>query len=303
MEGLMACSSRVLKQYFRDKGAIFFSLLSMIIVIGLMVFFLGDMNIEHLTDVFAMFPGRDALKDKEMAERIVLIWTCAGILSINAVTVTLAVYSIMIKDKVTGKLASFYTAPLSRSVIVGGYILSAWVASILVCSLTLVLTEGYCITKGVSPFTIVTHVKLFGMIIVNSFAYASIMYVGAALAKSEGAWSGLGTVVGTLVGFLGGIYIPIGALGKTVATIMKGTPIIYGTAMFRHVMMSDVLKDAFDGIPSKALTQYQDMMGITLTVADKTVSQRTEWMILAGCGIVFIGIGILLMNCSKKTDR
>lgn len=303
MKGLMNCSNRILKQYFRDTGAIFFSLLSMFIVIGLMVFFLGDMNINSLANLLSMFPDRDSLADKEAARRIILIWTCAGILSINAVTVTLAVYSIMIKDKASGKLASFYTSPAKRGVIVGGYILAAWTASVLICTLTLALTEGYCVLKGAQAFSLLVHGKLFLMIMVNSFAYASIMYVGAALAKSEGAWSGIGTVVGTLVGFLGGIYIPIGTLGESVVAVMKCLPVIYGTAMFRSVMLQDALTETFDGIPQQALTEYQEIMGISLTVANQTVLPQMEWLILAGCGIVFLGIGILVLSYSKKTDR
>ena len=86
MEQFKAITVRNLRLYFRDKGSIFFSLLSMIIVIGLMVFFLGDMNIDSITELLGEFPGRDAAADADNARRLVLAWTCAGILSINAVT-------------------------------------------------------------------------------------------------------------------------------------------------------------------------------------------------------------------------
>lgn len=300
---LKSVTDRVLKQYFRDRGAIFFSLLSMLIVIGLMVFFLGDMSIKGLTELFSQFPNRDALLDQNNAERIVLVWACAGILSINAVTVTLAVYSIMIRDKATGKLNSFYTAPVNRGIIVGGYVLAAWVASCIICILTLALTEIYCVIKGISAFGMLTHIKLLGMIMVNSFTYAAIMYVAAALAKTEGAWSGIGTVVGTLVGFLGGIYIPVGSLASSIVTGMKCTPILYGTAMFRSVMMEEILKESFEGIPNAVLSQYRDVMGIDLAWGNHVMQLTEEWLILLGCGIVFVGLGIFTLKHAKKTDR
>ena len=46
MEQFFILTKRNLDVYLRDKGAVFFSFLSALIVIGLMVFFLGDMNIE-----------------------------------------------------------------------------------------------------------------------------------------------------------------------------------------------------------------------------------------------------------------
>ena len=47
MNSLLTLTSRNLKQYFRDKGAVFFSLLSMFIVIVLMFFFMGDSNTDE----------------------------------------------------------------------------------------------------------------------------------------------------------------------------------------------------------------------------------------------------------------
>lgn len=300
---LYTLTGRNLKQYFRDRGAVFFSLLTMIIVICLMLFFLGDMNVNAIKNFLAGYPDRDSAKDAANAELVVLTWTCAGILSINAVTVTLSVYAVMIKDRVNGTLNSFYISPVSRVTIAASYIAAAWVASFLICTITLVLTEVYCVSKGLSVFSLITHVKLLGMIMVNSFAYTSIMYLAALVAKTEGAWSGMGTVVGTLVGFLGGIYIPIGSLADTVQGIMKCTPVLYGTAMFRKVMLQDILGETFDGVPDKMVRDYCTEMGIDLYLWEKQVPVYGEWLILLACGIVFLVIGAAVLKVSKKTDR
>ena len=143
---------RNLRIYFRDKGAVFFSLLSMVIVIALMLFFLGDMNVENLAENLSYFQGRDAEKDKADAELFVLIWTAGGIISINAVTVTLAVLSSMIKDRANGILNSIYTAPVSRLKISAAYVFSSWTASVIICAITLAIAEIYCIIKGAEPF-------------------------------------------------------------------------------------------------------------------------------------------------------
>lgn len=303
MAQFMAIMGRNLKMYFRDKGAIFFSLLSMIIVMMLMIFFLGDMSINSVTGFLADIPDRDASMDEKNAELLILTWTFAGVLCINAVTVTLAVYSIMIKDRENGKLNSIYTAPVSRSAIAAAYIATAWVASVLVCSITLFVTEIYGITKGLEAYSVMTHLQLIGMIMVNSFVYAAFMYVIAMFAKTEGAWSGFGTVVGTLVGFLGGIYIPIGSLSDTIGGILKCTPIIYGTSMFREVMTKDILDKTFSGIPKESVTEYSLAMGINIELFDNTLTITQEWLILLTCGIIFLIAGVLLLKYSKKADR
>lgn len=303
MEQFMAITGRNLKTYFRDRGAVFFSLLSMIIVIGLMVFFLGDMSIEGLTELLAQFPGRDVTADKKNAELLVLSWTCAGILSINAVTVTLAVYSIMIKDRVTGKLNSIYTAPVSRGMITAGYVAAAWVASVIICAITMGITEIICVKEGLKAFSLVTHMQLFGMIILNSFVFATLMYLLAMGAKTEGAWSGIGTVIGTLVGFLGGIYVPVGSLSGSITGIMKCTPVIYATAMFRDIMTGDIVAETFKGVPEEVVSEYRLAMGIDLEVFGRVIGITEEWLILLVCGTILLIVGVLVLKSSKKADR
>lgn len=303
MAQFMAITGRNLKIYFRDKGAVFFSLLSMLIVIGLMVFFLGDMNIDNTVELLGNFPGRDTAADEENARLLILSWTCAGIISINAVTVTLGAYSIMIKDRINGRLNSIYTAPVSRTVITAGYIATAWIASVFICSITLFITEIYGMIMGLEVFSVTEHLRLLGMIMVNSFTYASLMYLMAMLAKTEGAWSGIGTVIGTLVGFLGGIYIPLGALSETIVNIMKCTPVIYGTAMFRSVMTKKIMDETFSDIPGEVAAEYRDIMGIDLNVFDSVMGIMEEWMVLFLCGIIFLVIGIAMLKYGRKTDR
>lgn len=303
MNQLFAITSRNLKQYLRDTGAIFFSLLSMFIVIVLMFFFLGDANVAGITDLLSRFPGRDPQRDKENANLLVLAWTCAGMVSINAVTVTQASLSYMIKDRESGKLNSIYTAPVSRMTVAAGYVLSAWISSVIVCTATLLISEVYCVTQGMEPFSLASHLKLVGMIGANSFTYATLMYLVATLVKSNGAWGGLGTIIGTLVGFLGGIYFPIGQLSDGIAAIMKCTPVIYGTALFRSEMTAIVLADTFQGIPAEVVTEFSRIMGIELMIGDHALTAPQELLILLTCGIVFLIWGAAAVRFSKKADR
>ncbi|MBQ3215954.1 MAG: ABC transporter permease [Oscillospiraceae bacterium] len=303
MNQLFAITSRNLKQFLRDKGAIFFSLLSMMIIILLMFFFLGDANTEGITELLGSFPDRDAAANKENAKLLMLVWTCAGMVSTNAVTVTISSLSYMIKDRENGKLSSIYTAPVSRFVIAAGYVLAAWISSVIICTATLLISELYCVSQGVKPFSPLSHLRLFGMICANSFAYATLMYLVAALVKSNGAWGGLGTIVGTLVGFLGGIYLPIGQATDTIAGIMKCTPVIYGTAMFRSEMVAGISERTFQGIPVEVVTEFDRIMGNELTIGEHPLSTPIELTVLLGCGTVFLIGGALAVRFSKRTDR
>lgn len=86
--------------YLRDKSAVFFSLLSMLIVLGLMVVFLGKMNSENVLSVIEEYGGREiTAQDRENAAYLIQMWTLAGIISVNAVTVTMTVLGNMVQDE------------------------------------------------------------------------------------------------------------------------------------------------------------------------------------------------------------
>lgn len=294
---------RNMRVYLRDRGAVFFSLLSMLIVLGLMLFFLGDMNVNSLTGVLSELPGRNAEQDADNASLFVMLWTCAGIVCINAPTVTLAVYSSMIKDKTEGRLGSIYTAPISRLSISASYVTAAWICSVIICVITLAISEIYCIIQGGDAFSFIAHLKLLGMIAANSFTYAALMYLAAVLVKTEGAWSGIGTVIGTLVGFLGGIYLPIGSLAEEIGTVLKCVPVIYGAKMFRSVMTEDICAEMFNNAPEELKAEYLEVMGVELDFFGTQVSDTACVVLLLVCGLVFLFAGALVTKSAMKYDR
>lgn len=289
--------------YFRDRGAVFTSMLSMLIIIALMLFFLGDMNIENITGLLAELPEHNTADDENNATLFMLVWTVAGIIPINSVMVTLSVLSSIIKDKSTGKINSIYTSPISRFTITISYISAACISSVIICSITFAISELYLCMNKLTAFTFMEHLKIFGMILANSFTYSAIMYLCAAWVKSEGAWSGLGTVIGTLVGFFGGIYLPIGQLSNGLVNIISCTPVIYGTSMFRGIMTNSIINKTFADAPVEMLEKYRKIMGIDFEAFGSSISTAECVIIVIGFGALFTMIGTLVTTLVKRKDR
>lgn len=300
IRALWALSLRNLRIYFRDYMTIFYSLLSMFITVGLMVFFLGDANASSITSILSAFPGRDAAADEANAMLLVLVWTGGGIISINAVTVTLACFSTMIEDRRQKRLNAIYTAPVKRGIISLSYILYAWVASVLICIVTLAVFEIIAAGKGLPVFSLAVHLKLLGLICVNSWAFSALMFLLSLLVKTGGAWGAIGTVVGTLVGFFGGIYFPLGALGEGIQKVIKCVPVIYSASAFRQVMMEDIMATTFDGLPEMVSEEVSKTMGISLTVFDHTLSIGTEMLIVGLFGVVCMMVSAFVLNHQRE---
>ncbi|MDE6728315.1 MAG: ABC transporter permease, partial [Oscillospiraceae bacterium] len=211
----------------------------------------------------------------------------------------------IIKDKTAGNINSIYTAPVSRLTIALSYISisAACVTSVIICLVTLAVSEFLLCTRGITAFTFSEHLKIFGMICANSFTYSAIMYLFAILVKSEGAWSGFGTVIGTLVGFFGGIYLPIGQLSDGLAGVMTCTPVIYSTAMFRSVMTSSITSITFANAPDVMTEEFKKVMGIDLEAFGSIVSPSACIAIVIGFGILFTIAGATAASLVKRKDR
>lgn len=290
--------------YLRDRRAVFFSILSMLIVLGLMVIFLGSMNSRDLVNLLEQYGGeRDAACDEKNAEHLIQMWTLAGILIVNSVTVTLTVIGIMVQDEEQSRLASFYVTPVKRGKLVLGYVLAAWLTGAGLSILTLAAGELYMAAKGWGLLPVPVLAAMCGMIFLNAFVYASLGYLLAMFIHSYSAWGGMLTIVGTLVGFAGGIYLPMSAFSERLQTVLKCLPVLPGISMMRRVCLEEITETTFAGMPPQAVEIFQEKMGITLTMGERIMSGGEILSILLLYAIIAIGIAMILNKRRRLKDR
>lgn len=290
--------------YIRDYVSVFFSVLSMLIVLALMVIFLGNMNSENVVDALAEFGGvRDIAADEKNASYLIQMWTLAGILEVNAVTITLTVMGTMVQDEVKNRLASFYMAPVRRIKIALGYILSSWIVGIVMCVLTFVLGEIYMAVCGHPLLHAADCLKLLGMIVINTFTYASLSYLLALFIHSESAWSSIFTIIGTLVGFVGAIYLPMSMLPEGVSRVLKCLPVLHGAAMMRTVCTEDAITKTFDGLPPIAGDMFREQMGVSVFMNDQEITVQYQLLFMILCAIIAIIVSAWISKGRKLKDR
>lgn len=304
MKKYVSLTKRNCLVYLRDRAAVFFSLLAMLIVLMLMGVFLGNMNEESVVNLLKEYGGvRDTVLDQQHARELVQYWTLAGILVVNAVTVTLSVVGSRVTDISENRLASFYSAPVSRSIIALSYVSSAVLIGIFMCLLTLAIALCYILVTGGTMLGFQALAEILLLIVLNVCIFSIIMYLLALFIKSSSAWSGIATVVGTLVGFVGAIYLPMGNLPDGVATVLKYIPILHGTSLMREVCCAGALEDTFAGLPAQVLSEYKEYMGIRVEMGGKLVSGTFQVLFLVGCGILAFVIIAFVQNRKNISDR
>jgi len=281
---MLTICKRNLKLFFRDRSAVFFSLLAVFIIIGLYVLFLGD----------TITSGMKGIED---ARFLIDSWIMAGLLAVTSLTTTMGAFGIMIDDKTKKIEKDFLAAPIKRSQLAGGYILSSFVIGIITV-ITFILAEIYIVAYGGEILPTESILKVLGLILLSVLAGSSMAFFMVSFFKSQNAFATASTIIGTLIGFLTGIYIPIGSLPEAVQYVIKVFPISHAGALFRQIMMSVPMAEAFKGAPQSYIDSFNSTMGVTYQFGNQTISASTSIFILVGTAVVFYGLAIL--NISRK---
>ena len=304
MRQYIALTRRNCSVFLKDRPAVAFSLLSMFIVLILMAVFLGKLNTDAVTGLLEQYGGtRNKALDKEHAEILVRYWALAGIMEVNAVTVTLTVMGTMVSDAAENRLSGFYCAPVRRELVALGYVTSACLIGMLFCTAVFAAGLGYIVLTGGELLAISAVVKMLGYILMNVCVFSIIMFLAASFVKSSSAWSGFATVVGTLVGFAGAVYIPMGSLPAGAAEALAYTPILHGASLMRKVCCRDILAETFFGLPESIKAAYEEQMGISAAMGGETVSSGFQLLFIGLFGLAALAAAIWLEKRGQAGDR
>lgn len=279
--------SRNLKVFFRDKTAVFFSLLAVLIVLGLYIFFLGDVWVDS-------FPNIKGVKN------LMNCWIIAGLIGVTSVTANMGAFGTMIEDKSKNKIKDFYVSPIKKSKIVGGYIISSFIVGSMMSVVTLIISQIYLVYSGVDVLNFKELTEVFLIILMTSLSNSAMILFIVSLFSSEKAFSTASTIVGTLIGFITGIYLPISMLPDSVQIIVKLFPTSHGISILRQIFMKKQMDISFADVPTNYINEFKESMGVVYYINDKLVSNTTIVFILIASTITFFFLAVLILYKKKK---
>ncbi|CBL92473.1 ABC transporter permease [Leuconostoc gasicomitatum] len=283
--------SRHLKIYFRDKGTIISSLIAILVTIALYVLFLGNYLESTINNTIGVNTGNFLF---------VNTWVLSGIIIVSSVTVSLGIFGVKVKDDETEIFKSFAVSPVSKLSIVLSYIIAAWIMSFIITLIAFIL---WTIVMKILGYTIISFSSLpllLLYVIINILSSTSLTFFIVNFVKSVTAFSSISTIVGTLTGFLAGIYLPIGALPKYVQFLMKFFPPTYGVAQIRSALADSPLKNITQKDSISTINQLKLYMGIKVEVFGHLLTNIDITIILLGTTILFTLLSVIQLKETSK---
>lgn len=273
--------------YFRDRVGVFFSLLSVIILIAVYALFLGDTYV----DAFENFPDARFLIDS---------WLMAGVVAVTGVSTAAGAFGILVFDRSDGIDKDLIASPLRPYQFTGGYILCAYVVSCIMCLATFVLAEGYILLGGGTLLHWKQMLQALGILLFGNTAGLSMIFFLASFLRTRTSFTPACTIVGTLIGFLTGMYLPIGMLPNAIQWVVKLFPVSHTASLLREVMLRESIQQISAVFPADALLGFELEMGVRYQFGNLLI---TPWMSMAylwACTFLFFGLALLNMKRKKR---
>ena len=282
MSGFMLRNLRV---FFKDRSAVFFSLLAVLIIIGLYVLFLGDVWL-------------DTLEGVEGARFLMDSWIMAGLLAVSSVTTTMGAYGIMVEDRAKKTIRDFVVSPMRSRQLAGGYIAAAVLIGLIMSLLTAVLAEVYILAFGGELLSPAAMARTAGYLFLSTIANSALVLFVVSFFRSSNAFATASTIIGTLIGFLTGIYLPVGNLPEAVQWVVRCFPVSHGAVLLRQSMMEAPMAASFAGAPAEYVAEFEQMMGVTFRFGDTALPAWGSVLVLLGTALLFSLLSIV--NLARK---
>ena len=298
MKTLSAIIRRNVTLFFKDKGMLFTSLITPIILLVLYTTFLGNVYRDAFISSFpAGMPLSDALT--RAIDGCVGGQLISSLLAVSCVTVAFCSNLLSVQDKVTGARADLTVAPVKPSLLALGYYVSTAIVSCMVCLVALGAGLVYLATVGFYLSLVDVLLLILDVVLLVLFGTALSSIVTYFL-SSQGQISAVGTVVSSGYGFICGAYMPISSFGEGLQTVLSFLPGTYATALMRnHAMRGAMDEMVILGVPDTVLDGLRDAVDCNLYFFDRSVGQGTMLAILCA-SVISLTLIYLLMNLKNK---
>ncbi len=284
----LVIAGRNIRIFFRDRTQVFFSLLSVFIIIGLYVLFLGDMMLKNAPEGA---PDARFLMD---------CWIMAGLITVTAVTTVMGAFGILVEDKTQKIMKDFKSAPIGRAQIVGGYFLGTVFIGMVMCMVALALVQVYVLTRGGSLLPAGVLLNVLWVTVLTVLCSAAMVFCLVSVFDSSSAFGTASTIIGTMVGFMTGIYVPIGSMPGPVQTAIKLFPPSHSAALLRQFMMEEPMQEVFAHAPPSITAAFRENLGVDFLLFGRPVSETASALYLVATTVLFFGMAVLITRRRKS---
>lgn len=281
---------RNLKIFVKDKANIFFALLAPLIVLGLYILFLGKTQTDALLEALKSMGITDA---GEEVRSFADCWMLSGVMASAGVTVPLCACGVMVQDATRGIRNDLLASPVPRWMPSAAYFLSVVLSGFLIGLAVLVLCLGWLALSGSWFLTALEVLGLVGLLLLSVLSSSTLLVFVVSFFRTEGAFTGLNVILGTVIGFLIGAYMPLSMFPKGVQYVTLFVPGSYSAALFRNLFLNGALENISQNVSAAFADSLAEQFTLRLDAFGTELSPAVMAIILAGTVLLFAAANLI----------
>ncbi len=298
MRMLLAMTSRNLKIFLKDKANIFFSLLCPLIVLVLYILFLGQVQEDGINEALASLGVASGADGAVRA--FCDSWMIAGALSSACITVPLCACGVMVQDRRRGIVNDLKASPVPGWLAPASYFLSVAAAGLVLCAGVLVLAFGWLALSGSWCMSVADVFGVLGTTVLSVLSSTALLVFVVGFIRTEGAFTGVNVILGTVVGFLIGAYMPLSMFPAGVRYFSAFIPGSHSAGLFRNFIMGGAL-DELAALSSPEFAQsLAGQFSFELDFFGRSVSMGAMAAVVAGAAVLFAALTVLVRLLPPK---
>lgn len=280
---LIHLTLRNIKVFVKDKANVFFALMAPLIVLALYVLFIGRMQADGIKEALDQFGVSADDKVRAFSDS----WMLAGVMATSCITVPLCACGIMIQDKNRGVTADFLASPLPAWLPSAAYFLSVAAAGLIISYIVLGVCFVWLAVSGSWLLSVADVFGCIGVVALSVLSASTLLVFVIGFLSSEGAFTGLNVIVGTVTGFLIGAYIPVSTFPEGVQYVTLFVPGSYSAALFRSFLMRGAVEEIGNAVSPQFAEGLADSFSVHLNFFGESLSSAAAAGILAGTVVLF----------------
>ena len=301
MKDFIGFTKRNLLIYFKDVLAIFFSLLTSIIVFVLYLLFLKGTFVNALNDTMRGLENIVNSADIEMFVNGILL---AGILGSAMITVPYTCLQTIVKDKEAGVDSDICSTPLKRWKIILSYFTASSICAFIMNSI--ILTVGLVVLNfmGDTHMTVANIAACYGIILLGSVSSTALFMVVMLLFKNSSTSTAFFGILTAASGFVIGAYIPLSQFSDGVQSFCNLFPASHISSMIKNVLLSgiaDSINNDINGLDNGAfISGIKDTFSFNASTFGFNFQTSTSVLYVAAIALICIALMTFAYN---KTYR
>lgn len=289
---------RNIRVFFKDKGLVFTSLISPLVILILYILFLHGVMRDSVLSGLGGFELDDVLINGFVAG-----YEVSSILAVSGVTVAFVANITMVDDRLSGARNDFLITPVNRAALVLGYYLATAAVTIAICYAAMFAGFIYIAALGWKIAAADVFCTMVDVLLTCLFGTA-LSSVVCTFLRSRGAITAVSTIVSFSYGFICGAYYPISQFADGMANTVMCLPGTYFTGLLHNHLMGaygQVFLDA--GLPSPAVTGIFDGLDVNMYFFGDLVSVGKMYAVgvsvVVGLIAIFVIINVLLSRKAR----